>query len=132
MIFVPTKKIKKFSVEVKKNILNMAFVAGASSSHFGGALSIVEIISFLFSHKMKIKKDDPSWADRDRFILSKGHACLAYYAAIALSNFKSYLSLIFSSEKSYSPFKFTCFQVIIGTSLKLRALRDPLTLKALN
>ena len=77
------KKIKKFSVEVKKNILNMAFVAGASSSHFGGALSIVEIISFLFSHKMKIKKDDPNWADRDRFILSKGHACLAYYAALS-------------------------------------------------
>ena len=77
------KKIKKFSVEVRKNILNMAFVAGASSSHFGGALSIVEIISFLFSHKMKIKKDDPNWADRDRFILSKGHACLAYYAALS-------------------------------------------------
>jgi|TARA_Y100000310_G_C20646000_1_gene796593 transketolase len=77
------KKIKKFSVEVKKNILNMAFVAGASSSHFGGALSIVEIISFLFSHKMKIKKNNPNWADRDRFILSKGHACLAYYAALS-------------------------------------------------
>ena len=42
------KKIKKFSVEVKKNILNMAFVAGASSSHFGGALSIVEIISLVY------------------------------------------------------------------------------------
>ena len=76
------KKIKNFSIEVRKNILEMAFVAGASSSHFGGALSIVEIISLLFSHKMKINKDDPNWVDRDRFILSKGHACLAYYAAL--------------------------------------------------
>ena len=42
------KKIKKFSVEVKKNILNMTFVAGASSSHFGGALSIVEIPQLIF------------------------------------------------------------------------------------
>ena len=76
------KKIKDFSIEVKKNILEMAFIAGASSSHFGGALSIVEIISLLFSHKMKINKNDPNWIDRDRFILSKGHACLAYYAAL--------------------------------------------------
>ena len=76
------KKIKSFSKEVKKNILEMAFVAGASSSHFGGALSIVEIISLLYSHKMKINKSDPNWIDRDRFILSKGHACLAYYAAL--------------------------------------------------
>ena len=76
------KKIKDFALEVRKNILEMAFEAGASSSHFGGALSITEIISLLFSHKMKIKKDDPNWIDRDRFILSKGHACLAYYAAL--------------------------------------------------
>ena len=82
MIFQNLKKIKDFSIEIRKNILEMAFVAGASSSHFGGALSIVEIISLLFSHKMKMNKDDPTWLDRDRFILSKGHACLAYYAAL--------------------------------------------------
>ncbi len=75
-------KIKNFSKELRKNILRMAYVAGASSSHFGGALSIVEIVSILFSHKMKIN-NDPNWDDRDRFILSKGHACLAYYAALA-------------------------------------------------
>ncbi len=60
----------------------MAFYAGASSSHFGGALSIVEIISFLYSFKMKIDKNLPNWEERDRLILSKGHACLAYYAAL--------------------------------------------------
>ena len=76
------KKIKKFSFEVKKNILDMALAAGASSAHFGGALSIVEIISTLFAHQMKIDKNDSKWEKRDRFILSKGHACLAYYAAL--------------------------------------------------
>jgi len=75
-------KIINFSKEVRKNILEMAFYAGASSSHFGGALSIVEIISFLYSYKMKINKNEPNWEERDRFILSKGHACLAYYAAL--------------------------------------------------
>ena len=59
-------RIKNFSLEVKKNILDMAFSAGASSSHFGGALSIVEIISILFSYKMNLKKEDPNWEDRDR------------------------------------------------------------------
>ena len=75
-------KIKNFSLEVKKNILEMALAAGASSAHFGGALSIVEIISILFAHQMKIDKKNVNWEKRDRFILSKGHACLAYYAAL--------------------------------------------------
>jgi len=74
-------KIQKFSKSVRKNIIDMAFSAGASSAHLGGALSIVEIISTLFCHVMKYN-DNPQWPDRDRFILSKGHACLAYYSAL--------------------------------------------------
>ena len=75
-------KIRKFSYFLKKNILKMSYVAGSSSSHLGGALSIVEIISILFAYKMNIDKNNPLFEDRDRFILSKGHACLAYYAAL--------------------------------------------------
>ena len=74
--------IQNFSYNVKKNILDMALIAGANSSHFGGALSIAEIVSFLFSHQMKLDKKDPKWELRDRFILSKGHACLAYYSVL--------------------------------------------------
>ena len=48
------KKIKNFALAVRKNILEMAVSAGASSAHFGGALSITEIISTLFAYKMKI------------------------------------------------------------------------------
>ena len=77
------EKINNFALKTRKNILEMALSAGADSSHFGGALSIIEIISTLFSHVMKIDKNDPKWDDRDRFILSKGHACLAYYAALS-------------------------------------------------
>jgi transketolase len=77
------KKIEQFSINLRITMLNMALEAGAASSHFGGALSMVEIISTLFSHKMKLKKiNDSDWDKRDRFILSKGHACLAYYAAL--------------------------------------------------
>ena len=76
------KNIKSFAFKVRKNILEMAVAAGAGSAHFGGALSIAEIVSTLFAYQMKIDKKNPKWEERDRFILSKGHACLAYYAAL--------------------------------------------------
>tara|TARA_B100000315_G_scaffold255544_1_gene299140 strand:- start:3973 stop:4800 length:828 start_codon:yes stop_codon:yes gene_type:complete len=75
-------KIIEFKKNLTKNILEMALSAGANSSHFGGALSVADIISTLFSYKMKFEENNPKWEDRDRFILSKGHACLAYYAAL--------------------------------------------------
>ena len=61
----------------------MAYLAGASSSHLGGALSIVEIISTLFATQINIDIKNPTWVNKDRFILSKGHACLAYYSALS-------------------------------------------------
>jgi transketolase len=76
------EKIKNFAFNIRKNILEMAVSAGASSAHFGGALSITEIVSTLFAYQMKIDNKNPNWEERDRFILSKGHACLAYYAAL--------------------------------------------------
>jgi len=76
------EEIKNFSKRIRKHILDMALHAGASSSHFGGALSIVEIISTLFSYQMNLNEKNKYSETRDRFILSKGHACLAYYAAL--------------------------------------------------
>ena len=76
-------EIKIFALNLRKKILDMSLIAGADSSHFGGALSIVEIVSVLFSDIMRINKNNPLWEGRDRFILSKGHACLAYYAALS-------------------------------------------------
>ena len=76
------KKIKKFSNNLRKTILQTALIAGHNSSHFGGALSSVEIVSTLYSSIMNLDKKDPLWQDRDRFILSKGHACLVLYSAL--------------------------------------------------
>lgn len=78
--FEEVKKIKQFSKNLRLSILKMSFNAGANSSHFGGALSIVEILSTLFSSIMEI---DGNKLTKDRFVLSKGHACLAYYASLA-------------------------------------------------
>ena len=73
---------KKFSIKLRSNILKMAYAAGSNSAHIGGALSIADILGFLFSNVINFEKKNPFWEDRDRFILSKGHACLAYYAAL--------------------------------------------------
>jgi transketolase len=77
------KIISIFANNLRRNILEMALTAGSNSSHFGGALSIIEIISVLFSNIMKIDKKNPQWENRDRFILSKGHGCLAYYSVLS-------------------------------------------------
>ena len=76
------KKINNFALNSRKNILDIALAAGSSSSHFGGALSMVEVVSTLFASQMEIDNNNPNYEDRDRFILSKGHACLVYYAAL--------------------------------------------------
>ena len=67
---------------MRKKILEMSYNAGSASAHIGGALSCTDIISVIFSKFLKYKKENLLWHERDRFILSKGHACLAYYAAL--------------------------------------------------
>ena len=73
--------------KIRKSILDTSLAAGASSSHFGGSLSTVEILAALFETVLKFKIDEPLWDDRDRFILSKGHACLGYYSILAEKGF---------------------------------------------
>jgi transketolase len=51
--------------------------------HIGGSMSIVEILTVLYSRTMKIDPKRPEWVERDRFILSKGHATPAYYSTLA-------------------------------------------------
>lgn len=55
----------------------------AQSGHIGGAFSAAEIVAYLYFHEMNIKPDLPNWEDRDRFVLSKGHAAPVFYSALA-------------------------------------------------
>ena len=75
-------EIKKLAKQIRKNILKMSLVAGASSSRFGGSLSTVELLATLYNSVLKHDSSNPLWEDRDRFILSKGHACLGYYSVL--------------------------------------------------
>jgi transketolase len=66
---------------LRRDIVTM--IARAGSGHPGGSLSAVEIITTLYWKIMRYKPADPQWPDRDRFILSKGHAAPVLYAALA-------------------------------------------------
>ena len=79
--------IRDFSISLRKLILEM--VHRAKASHVGSALSIADIISVLYREILRIPGDDPMAEKRDRFILSKGHACTAVYAALRLRGFLS-------------------------------------------
>ena len=74
--------IESLKKKLLKNIVDTAYYAGASSAHIGGALSCVDIMSTLFSEFININPGNFSKKDRDYFILSKGHACLVYYAVL--------------------------------------------------
>lgn len=71
--------------EIRKKSLRMVYQAKAS--HIGGALSMVDILSVLYSSVLKYDSSDPHWSERDRFILSKGHSCVSFYSTLALCGF---------------------------------------------
>lgn len=67
--------------------LSLQMVARAKASHIGSALSISDIIAVLYSGVLHVNPSEPEMPERDRFILSKGHACVAVYAALAERGF---------------------------------------------
>jgi transketolase len=78
---------KDFANKIRKHILNMVHNSGGS--HVASALSVVDIISVLYKEIMNLDPDNPKFKERDRFILSKGHACTPVYAALAELGFIS-------------------------------------------
>jgi len=74
------KRLKKKAVEIRINIVKMI---GYNSGHAGGALSAVDVVTALYFHRMKHDPKNPYWRERDRFVLSKGHAAPLLYAVLA-------------------------------------------------
>lgn len=67
--------------EMRKDCVQTVLHAG--SGHLGGALSVMDVMVLLYYHVMKIDKENPHWEDRDRFILSKGHAGIGFVSILA-------------------------------------------------
>ena len=74
-------RLEETSRQLREDILNM--IAEAGSGHPGGSLSCIDMITALYFKVLRIDPQNPRWEDLDRFILSKGHACPALYAALA-------------------------------------------------
>ena len=72
--------LSKKANELRKIALTMIYEA--QSGHPGGAFSAADIITALYYSEMRIDPKNPRWADRDRFVLSKGHVCPILYAAL--------------------------------------------------
>ena len=75
------EELEKISKEIRKDIIEEVY--SAKSGHPGGALSIADILSVLYFYEMNINPQKPKDENRDRFILSKGHASPALYAVLA-------------------------------------------------
>ncbi len=73
------------ALEIRREIIRMLGEAG--SGHPGGSLSAADILAALYFNVMNYDPQNPKWADRDRFILSKGHGAPALYAALALAGY---------------------------------------------
>jgi transketolase len=76
---------RNFAMAIRRKSLEMVF--SAKSSHIGGAFSMADILAVLYNDVMRTDPSNPLDPSRDRFVLSKGHACTALYAALGLKGF---------------------------------------------
>ena len=79
------ENLDKLALSIRKHSVKMVCTGG--SSHIGSILSIADILAVLYGSIMKYRSADPNWSNRDRFILSKGHAGAGVYAVLAESGF---------------------------------------------
>jgi len=76
-----TPELEKMAKQLRRHVIQM--IATAGSGHPGGSLSAADIVAALYFKVMCHNPENPQWADRDRFVLSKGHAAPILYAALA-------------------------------------------------
>ena len=82
-----TSELKEIARKCRVEIVKMVYRAQAG--HPGGSLSEIDLISALYGNYLRVKPNEPNWDDRDRFILSKGHASPGMYAILAEMGFIS-------------------------------------------
>jgi transketolase len=76
---------RELALRLRRHVVRMCSAGG--SSHVGSCLSIADIVALLYGEVLRIVPADPSWPERDRFFLSKGHAGACIYAALAERGF---------------------------------------------
>ena len=82
---ISAKELKEYAKQLRKTAVTMIYEA--QSGHPGGSLSMADIVACLYFREMNVDPKNPRWADRDRFVLSKGHVCPIQYSALGLLGF---------------------------------------------
>lgn len=86
------KEIKQFAADIR--IASLEQFRAIGIGHVGGSMSVCDLIACLYGEVMNIDPKNPKWEQRDRFIMSKGHAGPAMYAALALKGYFDYSKLV--------------------------------------
>lgn len=81
----PERETRRLAHTIRRHVVEMTSRSGAS--HIGSCMSIADILAVLYGRVLNVRPNDPDWPDRDRFILSKGHAAAALYATLAERGF---------------------------------------------
>jgi transketolase len=81
------RELEQTARHLRVEILKM--LNAAKSGHTGGSLSAIDVLTVLYFHKMRHDPSNPAWEERDRFVLSKGHAAPALYACLAEAGYFS-------------------------------------------
>lgn len=98
---VLVERIEQKALIMRRHAIMMSLNAGPRGAHLGPGFSIMDILATLYFGVLRKKPDDPSWNDRDRFILSKGHGVLALYTVLAEDGyFPTELLKTFDTAKS--------------------------------
>lgn len=117
--------LKKQAKLVRIEILKMLALAG--SGHTGGSLSAADIVTALYFSKMRHRPDEPNWKERDRFILSKGHAAPLLYAVLAMTGYFD-ISMLKTLRKLGSPLQgHPCSRVLPGVEISTGSLGQGLS-----
>ena len=78
---ISVSELERKAVDTRRRLLQL--IHAAKGGHTGGSMSSVDILVTLYYRVLRIRPDEPRWPDRDRFVLSKGHAVEGYYAVLA-------------------------------------------------
>ncbi|NCC66066.1 MAG: transketolase, partial [Spirochaetia bacterium] len=75
------QELKAMSLQLRRDVVEMVY--RTKDGHPSPSFSVADIVTALYFEVMQLDPQNPAWEDRDRFVLSKGHACPVLYAALA-------------------------------------------------
>ena len=118
--------LKQQAKRVRIEILKMLTEAG--SGHTGGSLSAADVVTALYFCKMRHRPDVPNWRERDRFILSKGHAAPLLYVVLALTGYFD-ISVLKTLRRIGSPLQgHPCSKTLSGVEISTGSLGQGLSI----